>query len=319
MLVMNPTKKTLPLFSHIEKVDNEKSAKHFSKINPFYSWHANYVTVNRKKVLFLVNELTFLPVVLADINATEKKQLDAHIQDGIQLAFQMLGIPKGKIRRYFENARSIKVNKNHNRTISSIVNNYIYLLEYFPLDWERVPQVRIMAALNDHIFSSNDYKPADETTRMAFENHLDIVDNEFKEEETEFVDTSFKANTNEAIAAFGIYLKEELELSDKVVKRHNDNANLYVQELLVYRSYQPDLNELDFLTLFLNGYIVDKGIVQSQTGVQQMGTSLKKYYRFLADAHKITASQHKEIKDVIGESVEAGKSLFIYTSFDIDY
>ena len=59
MLVMNPTKKTLPLFSHIEKVDNEKSAKHFSKINPFYSWHANYVTVNRKKVLFLVNDLTF--------------------------------------------------------------------------------------------------------------------------------------------------------------------------------------------------------------------------------------------------------------------
>lgn len=88
-----PTKKALPLFSVFPKSQNESPNLERS----FYSWHANYFTFNRKKILVLVNDKSFSPIVLADINAKNKKDLNHMIKAGIEEVFSYSNMPPVQI------------------------------------------------------------------------------------------------------------------------------------------------------------------------------------------------------------------------------
>lgn len=43
-MIINPTKKALPLFNHLPKVSDEKGGKSFSDSNPLFSWHGIILT-----------------------------------------------------------------------------------------------------------------------------------------------------------------------------------------------------------------------------------------------------------------------------------
>lgn len=147
-----PTKKSLPLFSSFPNSqdqinDNERS---------FYSWHANYFTSNRKKILVLVNDLSFSPIVLADINAKNKKELETYIKLGIEEVFSYSDITTVQIKKYFLKAGRIELSPNYNRSIISINHNMIQLIKFSSedIDLSTILQLEIMKFLADVPFKS---------------------------------------------------------------------------------------------------------------------------------------------------------------------
>ncbi|MHC5250061.1 DUF6933 domain-containing protein [Enterococcus sp. LJL90] len=147
-----PTKKAIPLFSYIR--DSQK------KINDdersFYSWHANYFTVNRKKILVLDNDLTLSPVVLADINAKNKKNLEEHIKLGIEEIFSYSDVSSSQISCYLLKAGQIELACNYNRSMIGVVNNMIQLIKLNPedIDFNSIIQPKIMQWLSEIPFKS---------------------------------------------------------------------------------------------------------------------------------------------------------------------
>lgn len=125
-----PTKKAFPLFSAFPESQNKVPDADRS----FYSWHANYFTLNRKKILVLVNDQSFSPIVLADINAKNKKDLDAMIKAGIEEVFSYSDIPPVQIKKYFLKAGRIEIASKHNRSIISINNHLIQHTRFFAED-----------------------------------------------------------------------------------------------------------------------------------------------------------------------------------------
>ena len=108
-MIINSSKKALPLFNQLPEVADKKRARSFSDKNPLFSWHANYFNVKRKKVLLLVNDLTYFPIVLIGIDAQTKKQLGKIIPAAIEEVFQTAGIPQTKIAEYLDLAGDIEV------------------------------------------------------------------------------------------------------------------------------------------------------------------------------------------------------------------
>ncbi|MCH4984497.1 hypothetical protein AB4G91_08245 [Macrococcoides goetzii] len=130
-MIINPTAKSMPLFSAIPKVKDIEASKAYCNENPIYSWHANYYTVNRKKILILVNDLTLLTIVIQDVNAESKKYLDHVIRDRIFKILMSCGIAPGKIERYMDNANEILIGKGHKRNITGVVTQQIMAAETF--------------------------------------------------------------------------------------------------------------------------------------------------------------------------------------------
>ncbi|MFL2100113.1 DUF6933 domain-containing protein [Desemzia sp. FAM 23989] len=63
-MIIGVTKKTQPLFSALPTIEDKENGKRFAQVNPLFSWHANYINVNRKKILILLNDQTYTPLVL---------------------------------------------------------------------------------------------------------------------------------------------------------------------------------------------------------------------------------------------------------------
>lgn len=129
-MIIVPTKKSLPLFSEFPVSANTSSSTNRS----FFSWHANYFTVDRKKILVLVNDLSFSPIVLADINAKNKKQLSLYIKEGIEHVFSYSTDKPYLIKKYFLKAGRMEISYAYNRSISGINNNMIQMLKSYPED-----------------------------------------------------------------------------------------------------------------------------------------------------------------------------------------
>lgn len=136
------TKKAVTLFSFFDESQNEISADERS----FYSWHANYFNMNRKKILVLVNGLSNSPIVLADINAKNKKHLEEYIKQGIEEVFSYSEVSPVQIKKYFLMGGKIELSLNYNRSMIGVTNNMIQLIKLDPedIDLSMVLQPEIM-------------------------------------------------------------------------------------------------------------------------------------------------------------------------------
>ena len=163
-----PTKKALPLFSVFPKSQNESPNLERS----FYSWHANYFTFNRKKILVLVNDKSFSPIVLADINAKNKKDLNNMIKAGIEEVFSYSNIPPVQIKKYFLKTGRLEISSNYNRSILSINNNMIQHFHFFTeaIDFQTNLQPTIMKFLANTPYRS-------QTSKLIIQNYDFFISN----------------------------------------------------------------------------------------------------------------------------------------------
>ncbi|MBO0424263.1 hypothetical protein BCR22_09945 [Enterococcus plantarum] len=146
-MIIVPTKKSLPLFNEFPVSTNTLSSTERS----FFSWHANYFTLDRKKILVLVNDLSFSPIVLADINAKNSPQLSLYIKEGIEHVFSYSTDKSYQIKKYFLRAGRMEISYAYNRSVMSINNNMIQLLKSYP---ENIDQ-RLRLQISEMEFLAN--------------------------------------------------------------------------------------------------------------------------------------------------------------------
>ena len=92
----------------LDKLDSEKirmvSADECDDgADGFYSWHVNYITINRRKVIVCMNNLTRYPIILYRPKAKDIAHLESRIKEGIRTAFLEEGVPQELVEEYFRN------------------------------------------------------------------------------------------------------------------------------------------------------------------------------------------------------------------------
>ena len=124
----------------------------------FYSWHVNWITLNRRKAIVCMNNLTKYPIVLYRPKTRDIAHLEQRVKDGIRAAFSEEGVPKDIVEEYLKNCGSAVYSKTAGRSLTANLNKTCETVGYYTelLDEESVIQRRISLALGRYIVKFGD-------------------------------------------------------------------------------------------------------------------------------------------------------------------
>lgn len=336
-MIINPTKKALPIFNKLVKVADKDQAKRFATANPFFSWHANYYSVNRKKIVILVNDLTYATVVLYDINAKNKTNLARFITDGIRAAFKIAGISDKDIDAYFAMAGKIELNVGFNRQVTGVIVDMIKMADAGRfIDYRELIQVDLMNLLMQTPYKQKDYIVAKESVKRAFDKGLSIVENVTDLPEITYqvnktwadyhqwdkyeenpallegdaagydrVVSEVQANNKLLLEEFKNYLTNAQGLSKKVVTKHVNNAKFFVNEFMAFYTIKTPLKSADDVLEYFSDWFPRKA-AYSAAEIKTNAGSIKKFLTFMEVAGEISAENVKNAKEDIKDGVEMG-------------
>lgn len=343
-MIIGVTKKAQPLFSVLPSIKDKEEGKRFAKVNPLFSWHANYINVNRKKILIILNDLTYTPIILQDVNAQKKNQLPQLIPEAIRIAFGIAGIPNEKTEEYLTIAGDTQVMTTSNRSIMGSINLVAEELGTFDLDLNQTINRKKMIFYSDYIHTKlfkQGYGSSAEALKEALNKPLkleEIVEAEpyfiektwdysqipplddsdiFEEKWEEFRDLLIEQN-EKMLMEFKKYLIEEKNLSKKTTNRHAEQLDFYLNIYLSdYEKVTPIIS-VDSVYSFLGDFFVRKNLSSSQTSLKQTGSALKKMYQFLYEAGEISKNKLNYINEFIRTGIQEGED-YLNSIMDDEY
>ena len=87
-----------------------------------YSWHAHFTTINRRKAVVFMNNLTRYSVVLYRPKAKDFKNIDQIFKEGIRTAFRNEGFSEEITEEYLKNCGEIQYAKTAGRKMTAYLN-----------------------------------------------------------------------------------------------------------------------------------------------------------------------------------------------------
>ena len=126
--------------------------------NGFYSWHVNYITLNRRKAIVCMNNLTRYVIVLYRPKGKDIAQLGERIAEGIRAAFQAEGIPESITQEYLQNCGEAVYSKTAGRSLAANLSKACETVGYYLelLDDAAVIQNKISLALGERFTKIGD-------------------------------------------------------------------------------------------------------------------------------------------------------------------
>ena len=122
-MLIHCTKKVLDA-ARISDAGNDPEYADFTDKDLLFSWHANVVTIDRRKVLFFVNDLTGISVLFYRPKAADYRHLEAILTEGVTTLMKQLGFRQNVIQCYLEDDDRSGIYKSVNRSIVGRLNAF---------------------------------------------------------------------------------------------------------------------------------------------------------------------------------------------------
>jgi hypothetical protein len=98
--------------------------------NSFMAWHANFVSIDRKKAIVLINNETRYSIVIYRPSKKDSSKINELIREAIITALRMEGVRKEVIEAYIEKAGDITFSKTASRSMVAKMNNAVREIEF---------------------------------------------------------------------------------------------------------------------------------------------------------------------------------------------
>lgn len=95
----------------------------------FMAWHANLVTIHRRKVMILMNNESRYPIVINRLLKKDLSNMNAVIQEAIRVALRMEGVQETMIENYLAAAGDIQFSKTASRSMVAKMNSTVREVE----------------------------------------------------------------------------------------------------------------------------------------------------------------------------------------------
>lgn len=140
---------------------------------PLFSWHANVVTMNRRKAVVFVNDLTRYVIVLYGLKAKDFKKLDEIFLEAIKETFREECIKNELIESYIQHSKEIVYGKTKDRTCVARLNNSVVQVHAFGRDYneKKIIQSTVSKSVNRFLVGDGkgDYMYPNEMMYKALE------------------------------------------------------------------------------------------------------------------------------------------------------
>ena len=97
--------------------------------NSFMAWHANFVSIDRKKAIILMNNETRYPIVIYRPTKKDFSNIKKLICDAIAQALRIEGVHEDVIETYFAKAGEISFSRTASRSAIAKMNNAFHEIE----------------------------------------------------------------------------------------------------------------------------------------------------------------------------------------------
>ena len=105
---------------------------------------------------------------------------------------------------------------------------------------------------------------------------------------------------------------EQKNLAIKTIRKHVNNASLYINDYLNYYDVEPMEKGAHLVYAFLDGWFIEKCLWSSKNSLKQTATSIKKFYECMSEkeyvkkeAYKFLCHEIKDNMDVFLKEMEA--------------
>ena len=100
----------------------------------------------------------------------------------------------------------------------------------------------------------------------------------------------------------------EKDLAKKTIKKHINNASLYIDDYLNYYDAETMEDGIYSVNGFLGGWFIEKCLWSSRTSLKETAASIKKFYDCMSEKEYVARDDYKilcrEIKDNMDEYLE---------------
>lgn len=122
------------------------------------------------------------------------------------------------------------------------------------------------------------------------------------------------------ISEFENWLNEK-GLAKKTIRRHVNNASLYINDYLNYYDVIKMEEGVHYVHGFLDGWFIEKCLWSSKNSIKETAASIKKFYECMSEKEYLRQEEYKklcrEIKDNMDEYLEQMDALDNGTYYDI--
>ena len=101
-----------------------------------HSWHANVLTVDRRKVLFFRNDATGISIIFHRPKPSDYKKLNDILTEGVRLLMIKIGFHEDIIEQYLADGEQCVITKASNRSQISRMNQVGHTIEWHSDDFE---------------------------------------------------------------------------------------------------------------------------------------------------------------------------------------
>jgi len=116
------------------------------------------------------------------------------------------------------------------------------------------------------------------------------------------VEDNHKRN-EQFINEFEEWLKEK-NLVDKTIRKHINNANLYINDFLNYYDAHKMEDGYYLVYDFLDGWFIEKCLWASKNSLKETAASIKKFYECMSEKGYIKTEDYKHLFNEIKENMD---------------
>jgi len=328
-MFINVVQKAKPLFKDFSEVSSIDEAKQLALANPIFSWHVKYLSYKRKKTVIFTNDATTLTVVLHDINASNRSELEERFLKQLADVWKNVGMTETDFDKYCKAAKSWEIGPTINRGQLGRLNEVGSMVELYLED--RITDQSLLSNKatgilrkltgKEYTFESDipkimqktgfECKPArvleikkvdvqrlqevkDELNELSTQSFDDLSIDDQVDKMDSAVKKMIKLN-NEMINSFMESIQDDY--SEKTLKSYRNTLTFYLNEYLSYHLTNVFQREASSVgELYLHG--------SSMTEVKRVQRSKGKFYKFLADNKLVDVDYAKDIKQEMKDDIE---------------
>ncbi|MFW6281167.1 MAG: plasmid pRiA4b ORF-3 family protein, partial [Halanaerobium sp.] len=118
---------------------------------PLFSWHANFLRINRRKTVVLVNDATDYTVILYGMKKDDFNNFSERVKEGIKMTFEREGIKNSLIEKYLSQFKNFYYQKAEDRSYIARMNNSCKMAKRFSdrFNEKEIYQPRVVKNINN--------------------------------------------------------------------------------------------------------------------------------------------------------------------------
>ena len=163
MLIIQCTKKLMDYVKKDVELLN-------SDMDKFYGWHANMFTIDRRKYIIVMNNVTRYNFVLGPIVKKDVLHLEEMISEGIKENLEADGVNKEYIDLYMNGISGVRYAKTSERSIVGQINDAIFYIEHVYWMQGMMDLSKVNRLLNQHVMLKLPMIYSQETMMKEMEN-----------------------------------------------------------------------------------------------------------------------------------------------------